>query len=78
MLTPDSKLINLLEQYPGLKSSLIDRNIKFERLNNPLLFNSVGKIARIKDIAKFANEDLDELLGYILHFIETQSTSIQN
>ncbi len=65
MIDKNDKIADLLTKYPFLKQKLIERNPVFERLNNPLVFNTVGKFARIQDVAKVSKENLDELLEFI-------------
>lgn len=36
-----------------------------DNLNNPVVFNAVGRFARISDVAKVSGENLDELLKFI-------------
>lgn len=65
MITKDDKISDVLNKYPFLKQKLIDRNSVFNKLNNPIVFNSVGKFARIKDVAMVSKENLDELLAFL-------------
>lgn len=62
VITKNDKIADLITKYPSLKEKLIIRNKIFQRLNNPVVFNSVGKFARIQEIAKVSGKDLDELL----------------
>jgi len=61
----NDKIADLLTAYPFLKEKLIKRNTVFKRLNNPLIFNSVGKYARIQDVAMVSKESLDELIEFL-------------
>ncbi|PIF06142.1 MAG: hypothetical protein CSA36_03115 [Draconibacterium sp.] len=72
MITENSKIADIIEQYPFMKERMIARNKMFSNLNNPLIFKTVGKVARIKDIAAMSGEDLNELLLYINTEIEKQ------
>lgn len=65
MVDKNDKIADLLTKYPFLKQKLIERNSVFKRLNNPVVFNSVGKFARIQDVAKVSKENLDELLEFL-------------
>jgi NitT/TauT family transport system substrate-binding protein len=42
----------------------------FRNLNNPVVFNTVGKFARITDIAKVSGENIDELIHFINELVE--------
>lgn len=65
MVTKNDKIAEVLAQYPCLKEKLIERNSMFNNLNNTIVFNTVGKFARIQDIAKVSKENLEELLEFI-------------
>lgn len=64
-ITPIDKIADILTKYPFLKEKLIARNRKFEKLNNPIVFNTVGKFAKIQDVAKVSGENLEELIAFI-------------
>ncbi|WP_371377738.1 DUF1858 domain-containing protein [Sporomusa aerivorans] len=70
MITKDQKIAEVLTKYPHLKEKLIERSPKFKNLNNPIVFNTVGKFARIEDVAKNTGEDLDDLLAFLNSNIE--------
>ncbi len=70
MINKDDKIARVLTKYPFLKDRLIARNKRFENLNNPIVFNTVGKFARISDVAKVSGENIDELLKFLNKEIE--------
>ncbi len=74
MVTKDHKIADLISKYPFIKEHMIARNKMFSNLNNPLIFKTVGKIARIKDIAAMSGENLEDLLSYINNRIEKHKT----
>jgi NitT/TauT family transport system substrate-binding protein len=65
MIKADDKIADVLIRHPELKDALIKRNPRFRNLNNPVVFNTVGKYARIRDVAKVSGDNLEELLDYI-------------
>ncbi len=65
MITENDKIADIIKRYPFIKDRMIARNKVFSNLNNPIIFNAIGKIARIKDVAKMSGENLEELLAYI-------------
>ncbi|MCK9269919.1 MAG: DUF1858 domain-containing protein [Bacteroidales bacterium] len=65
MIKENDKIADLLTSHPFLKEKLISRNRIFKNLNNPVVFNTVGKYARISDVAKVSGEKLSELLDFI-------------
>ena len=70
MINKDDKIARVLTKYPFLKDRLIARNKRFENLNNPIVFNTVGKFARLTDVAKVSGENVDELLRFLNEEIE--------
>jgi NitT/TauT family transport system substrate-binding protein len=70
MITPEDKIADIIEKYPFVKDKLIERNRVFRNLNNPVVFNTVGKFARITDIAKVSGENIDELIHFINELVE--------
>lgn len=70
MVSKQDKIAQVLTKYPFLKDRLIARNKRFENLNNPIVFNTVGKFARISDVAKVSGENIDELLKFLNKEIE--------
>ncbi len=65
MISKNDKIADILEQYPELREKLVERNSRFKRLNNPVLFKVVSKWAKLKDVARVAKEDIDDLLQFI-------------
>jgi NitT/TauT family transport system substrate-binding protein len=70
MINAEDRIADLLTRYPALKDKLIKRNKKFKNLSNPVVFNTVGKYARISDVARVSGENLGELLEFINREIE--------
>ena len=64
-ITPTDRIAAVLETYPELKNKLIQRSPRYENLDNPAVFNTVGKVATVEIAAKVAGEDLDELLEFL-------------
>lgn len=60
-----TKIAHLLKMYPDLKEKLIAFNPKFKNLNNPIVFNTVGKFASLSDVSKVSGMDVDTLIGFI-------------
>lgn len=47
-ITPKDKIADVPKSHPGLKEKLIQRSSRYEKLNNPVVFNTVGKVATIE------------------------------
>ncbi len=54
-----------LEQYPILNYKLVKLSKKFERLYNPIMWNTVAKFATFTDAAKMTKLSVCEILHYI-------------
>ena len=65
LITPKDKIAAVFEAHPELRGKLIQRSPRYENLDNPAVFNIVGKVATIEIVAKVAGEDLDELLTFL-------------
>lgn len=70
MISSKTKIKDIINDHPEIKDKLIARNKRFKRLNNPIVFNLVGRFATIKDAARVSGEDLEELL----HFLNAEIT----
>jgi len=65
MVNSEDRIADVIKQFPFIKDKLIERNKIFNNLNNPVIFNTVGKYARISDIAKVSGEKLEVFLSFI-------------
>ena len=61
-LAPSDKLAPLLETYPSLVDFLAGYSPKFEKLKNPLLRKTVGKLATLDQVARMGDIPVDRLL----------------
>ncbi len=69
MVKSEDKIADVIKEFPHIREKLIERNKIFANLNNPVVFNTVGKFARISDIAKVSGEELEDLLAFINELI---------
>ncbi|MEA1910056.1 MAG: DUF2249 domain-containing protein [Spirochaetota bacterium] len=67
-----TKLKDALDAYPEIKETLIALSPKFEKLNNKLIFSTVGRFASFNDIAKMGGLSICE----ILHTINGQTGNV--
>ena len=65
LITPKDKIAAVFEAHPELKDKLIQRSPRYKNLNNPAVFNTVGKVATIEVVAQVAGENLGELLMFL-------------
>ena len=62
-LKADTKIDELLKQYPFLMGFLISLSTKFENLKNPIMRKTVGKVATLSRAAAIGGLDLDDLIS---------------
>ena len=68
-ITKETKLSDLLSQYPWLKEELSKVNDKFKMLNTPMGKIMMGK-ATIAEMSKKSGIDADAIIGKISKLIE--------
>lgn len=61
-ITPDSKLGELLERWPGLEQVLVDLSPHFKALRNPVLRRTVAKIATLRQVSSVSGVALGTLI----------------
>lgn len=64
-ITINTKIYDLLKEYPFLEDKLIEINPKFKKLKNPVLRRTVTRIASIKQAAIVGGMEPTELLNKI-------------
>ncbi len=65
IINKNSKLFDLVEQYPFLEQKLINRNRKIKNTNNLIILDSLDKNIKIEDLAQITADNLSELLEFI-------------
>ena len=65
IITPKTKVFQLLEVYPQLEDVLIKYVPTFSKLKNPVLRNTIAKIATLQQAATIGNIKLDELINIL-------------
>jgi len=63
IITPKTKVYQLLESYPELEEVLIEIAPAFTRLRNPLLRNTVAKIATLQQAAAIGSVKVEDLIN---------------
>ncbi len=59
----ETKIHDLLKEYPFLKEELIRINPKYKKLNNPILRNTIARLASIKQAAAVGGMDPLDLVN---------------
>jgi DUF438 domain-containing protein len=72
-ITTETKIHNLLSNYPFLEDFLVQKNPKFKNLKNPLLRNTIGRVATLGKVAGMGGEDVHELIHNIKKEIQAKA-----
>jgi hypothetical protein len=63
IITPKTKVGELLDVYPDLEDLLISFSPTFQKLKNPILRKTVAKVATLQQVAKLGNVAIDKLVN---------------
>ncbi|GAB1402932.1 MAG: DUF1858 domain-containing protein [Lentimicrobiaceae bacterium] len=63
IITPKTKVLQMIEAYPQLEETLISYVPAFKKLKNPLLRKTVAKIATLQQAAAIGNVPVEELIN---------------
>ncbi len=61
-ITPDSRIGELLERWPGLEAVLVDLSPHFQALSNPVLRRTVARVATLRQISTVSGVPLGVLV----------------
>lgn len=62
-ITPKTKVAELLNDYPELEDALIEISPEFSKLKNPILRNTVAKIATLEQAASMAELPIGDVVN---------------
>jgi len=65
IITPKTKVLQLIEAYPQLEDVLIGYVPAFEKLKNPLLRRTVASIATLQQAAAIGNVKVEDLINHL-------------
>ncbi len=63
IITPNTKVLQLIERYPELEDDLIAYIPAFSKLKNPLLRKTIARIATLRQAANIGNVEVSELVN---------------
>ena len=63
IITPKTKVLQLIEAYPQLEAVLIGYVPAFKKLQNPVLRKTVAKIATLQQAAAIGNVKIEDLIN---------------
>ncbi|MFV0391572.1 MAG: DUF1858 domain-containing protein [Paludibacteraceae bacterium] len=65
IITPKTKIWDIIEQYPELEEIIVEFAPAFSKLKNPLLRRTVGKVATLQQAAATGNVNINDLVGVL-------------
>ena len=65
IITPKTKVLQLIEAYPDLEDILISHVPEFKKLKNPILRKTIAKIATLQQAAGIGSIDVSELINIL-------------
>ncbi|MFP4025721.1 MAG: DUF1858 domain-containing protein [Thiohalospira sp.] len=63
IITPKTKVLQMIEAYPQLEDVLIEYVPSFKKLKNPVLRKTVGKIATLQQAAAIGDVKVEDLIN---------------
>ena len=75
IITPKTKILQLIEAYPELEDLLIEAAPAFKKLKNPVLRKTVAKVATVQQAATIGNLKVQELVNRLRHEVGQDSFS---
>lgn len=79
VITPKTKIYDLLEAYPQLEDVLIFKAPQFKKLKNPILRKTITKITTLSQAATIASLNVEELVNSLRSEIgQTEVTLSEN
>ncbi len=65
IITPETKIYDLLQHYPQLEDSLIEITPVFKKLKNPVLRKTIAKVTNLKQASAVGNVSLDKVINLL-------------
>lgn len=65
VISPKTKVLQLIEAYPQLEDILISHVPTFKKLKNPVLRKTVAKIATLQQAASIGNIEVGDLINIL-------------
>lgn len=62
IISPKTKVGELLDNYPELESVLMEMSPAFEKLKNPILRKTVARVATLQQVAVVGGMEVDEIV----------------
>ena len=78
IITPKTKVFDIIEAYPVLEDVLIGYVPTFAKLKNPVLRRTVGKVATLQQAAIIGNVNIGELVNHLREKIGQNAEEINS
>lgn len=78
IITPKTKVLELIENYPQLENLLIELVPAFEKLKNPVLRRTVAKIATLQQAAIIGNTDISALINKLRQAVGQETGAVED
>ena len=78
IISPKTKVLQLIETYPELEDVLIEFVPAFKKLKNPLLRKTVAKIATLQQASAIGNVKIEELINTLRKAVGEDLISIED
>lgn len=65
IISPRTKILQLIEAYPQLEENLISYVPAFKKLKNPVLRKTVAKVATLQQAASIGNVKIEDLINLL-------------
>ncbi len=77
LITPKTKILELIETYPQLEEILISYIPAFNKLKNPILRKTVAKIATLQQVAAIGNVNVEDLINLLRKHVGQDLISVE-
>ena len=77
VITPKTKISDLLDSYPELEKTLLDYTPAFKKLKNPILRKTIAKITTLQQASAIANVKVEELINTLRKEVGQEMISSQ-
>lgn len=78
IITPKTKVLDIITNYPALEEELINYVPAFEKLKNPLLRHTVAKVATLQQAATIGNVNVSVLVNHLRTLIGQNTETVQS
>jgi len=75
-ITPDTKLSSLLTEFPQLEETLVKLSPAYAKLRNPLLRNTIARVATLRQVAQVGDLPLAELINTLRQAAGMQTMAV--